>query len=278
LSLILGQNRSFEEIAAMLRMDRREVRARAHAAADQLAPHRLPSADARGRIVDYLLGEQSISERAATRSELAAADNERKWALALAHALEPLARDPLPAIPLRKATRTRRRVLRRRPRPRLPSFYVLASIVGATCVVAAILILIAEHPNHKAPRARPAKSQPNAAQTLHRLVLQPAGPQKTAFGAAAIVRQNGSMLLLLQARGLTPNHRDSYAVWLFNTPADSRLLGFVTPLVGPDGTFSSGVSLPDDAVRFRNLVITRETAARPTVPGKAILRSPLSLS
>jgi hypothetical protein len=85
-------------------------------------------------------------------------------------------------------------------------------------------------------------------------------------------------LLLLQARGLRPNHGDSYAVWLFNTPTDSRLLGFVSPLVGPDGTFSSGISLPDDAVRFRTLVVTRETRPRPSVPGQSILRSPLSLS
>ena len=69
----------------------------------------------------------------------------------------------------------------------------------------------------------------------------------------------------------------SYAVWLFNTEVDSRLLGFVSPPVGADGTFSSGTALPDDAVRFHEVLVTRETTASPKQPGEVVLRSVLSL-
>jgi hypothetical protein len=278
LSLVLTQGRSFDQIAALLRLDAADVRARAHAAADMLMPSEQPSIDVRQRIADYLLGQQSLSERAQMRAELGGSAEARRYANDLARALAPLATDPLPAIPEAKRTTS----IRKTPAtPRLPGWRVIATLAAATAAVVVALILLANQTTHKSSRthaARSARSQPNGAQTLHRLVLQPAGPDRAAFGAGAIVRQGGTLLLLLQARGLRPNHGDSYAVWLFNTPTDSRLLGFVSPLVGPDGTFSSGISLPDDAVRFRTLVVTRETRPRPSVPGQSILRSPLSLS
>jgi hypothetical protein len=49
--------------------------------------------------VDYLLGEQTVSERAATRDEMVASPFVRAWALRLAAELAPVSRTPLPAIP-----------------------------------------------------------------------------------------------------------------------------------------------------------------------------------
>jgi hypothetical protein len=124
-----------------------------------------------------------------------------------------------------------------------------------------------------------ATNQPAGARTVRKLVLEPAGSNANALGAADLVRQkDGSVLLLLQARGLRPNHNDTYAVWLFNRPGDARLLGFVSPAVGSSGTFSSGVQLPDDAFRFHALIVTLEQSAQPTAPGPTVLRTPLSLS
>lgn len=279
LSLVLAQGRSFEEIAELLHLDPADVRTRAHAAAELLVPGEVPGAEVSQRITDYLLGEQPLSERAQTRSELGKSDEARRFASALSRELMPLARDPLPAIP-EPPRRTAMRQMR--PGPRLRGrrlIATLATLVAATAAVAVAVVLISDHSTNRPARAsRDKGTQSKGAQTLHRLVLQPAGRDRTAFGAAAVVRQGGTLLLLLQARGLKPNHGDSYAVWLLNTPADSRLLGFVSPLVGPDGTFSSGVTLPDDAVRFRTLEVTRETRPRPTAPGQPILRTSIALS
>jgi hypothetical protein len=117
--------------------------------------------------------------------------------------------------------------------------------------------------------------------TVDQLVLAPAGSgsgNRRAAGAGAVLSQAGTMLLLLQAHGLSPNHGNSYAVWLFNTPGDSRLLGFVSPPVGRSGKFSSGTTLPDDAVRFHSVIVTRELGRSPIAPGPVVLRAPLSLS
>jgi hypothetical protein len=84
-------------------------------------------------------------------------------------------------------------------------------------------------------------------------------------------------LLLLGAQGLAPNRHDAYAVWLFNSPTDARLLGFVSPAVGRSGTFSSSVTLPTDAPRFHSLIITIERSAQPTRPGQIVLRALLAL-
>jgi hypothetical protein len=116
-------------------------------------------------------------------------------------------------------------------------------------------------------------------QTVDHLLLAPASAAGgRAAGAGAVLAQRGTMLLLLQAHGLSANRGNSYAVWLFNAPSDARLLGFISPPVGRSGKFSSGVALPDDAVRFHSVVITRETSHDPAVPGPMILRAPLSLS
>jgi hypothetical protein len=92
-----------------------------------------------------------------------------------------------------------------------------------------------------------------------------------------VTAHHGRLLLVLQARGLAPNDHDFYGVWLYNAPSDARLLGFVSPPVGADGTFSSRVSLPGNAAHFHAVIITRETTDLPRTPGPTVLRGPLSL-
>jgi hypothetical protein len=107
--------------------------------------------------------------------------------------------------------------------------------------------------------------------------LTPTDSASKALGAGAVVSQHGKLLLLMQARGLQPNRHNSYGVWLYNAPDDAELLGFVPQAVGADGTFSSSVNLPDDAVRFHALIVTLETSQLPKKPGPTVLRGSLSL-
>jgi hypothetical protein len=343
LSLVLLQSRSYGDIASLLRLTEGDVRTRAHGAAGQLVPREGgPPAETRARIIDYMLGEQTVSARAQTRSELQSSEVARKWAAQLAEGLAPLAKSPLPSIPTppaqaastaapvktaARATPTARakpaapvepappakaapppaRATSASPgmqtpisqftpdfaaRRRLPldgglprGRVVAAASIALIAIVALVIVLATSGGGSKpstaisAPAPAPPTQTAHAARTIERLVLQAAGSNHNAFGAGAVVRQkDGSLLLLVQARGLPPNsHHNAYAVWLVNTPSDARLLGFVDPAVRASGTFSTGTTLPSDVSRFHSLEVTIERSSQPTSPGPAVLRSPLSL-
>jgi hypothetical protein len=306
LSLVLERGRGWDEIAGMLGIEREAVRTRARAAADDLvgASIELPAAADRGRIVDYVLGQQGVAERARTRRLLESSETARGWAQALTTALAPLlsgpppvpvaapeppARAPAPIAaqpepepelePPPEPEPLRRAIAPSAGKPRLGGVQGAGAVVLATaCVVAALILIGTAGGSGSTPRGKSRSRSSTAVHTVGRLVLSPAQSGSRALGAGAIVARRGSLLLLLQARGLTPNRKGtSYAVWLFNTEVDSRLLGFVSPPVGADGTFSSGTALPDDAVRFHEVLVTRETTASPKQPGEVVLRSVLSL-
>ena len=145
------------------------------------------------------------------------------------------------------------------------------ALVAVAAIAAILIVGLSSGSNHRTP-----PSATYAGRTNRRLTLSPTGTIRTASGEAAIVRPaQGELLLLLQGRGLPRNQTDSYAVWLFNRPGDSLLLGFISPDTGAAGTFSSGTRLPGDASRFRQLIVTVETTSRPTAPGRAVLSTQL---
>jgi hypothetical protein len=101
LGLLLRQGKTYDEVGEMLRIDRESVRWRAHTAVNSLAPPE-PDAPIEGnhwRTVDYLLGQQTASERAETRELLEGSAEERAWARSMAAELRPMAADDLPEIP-----------------------------------------------------------------------------------------------------------------------------------------------------------------------------------
>jgi hypothetical protein len=71
---------------------------------------------------------------------------------------------------------------------------------------------------------------------------------------------------------------NAYAVWLYNSPTDSHILGFVSPGVKPDGKLQTAGVLPSNASHFKQLLVTLETQAKPHAPGKIILQGPLKLA
>jgi len=278
LSLVLLQSRSYADIAGLLQLSEDDVRDRAHTAARQLAETgEQPSELAQARIIDYLLGEQSVSERGDMRTELLDDPIARGWATRLADELAPLAKTPLPAIPNSEAPAPV-------SEPRRPSsrWIAIAGIVIVIAVVV-IVIIIAASGGGKSRTGTTSRNTVTTAptgggQTVAKLILTPVGSNHSAFGAGAVERQNGRLLLLLQAHGLTPNTlHNSYGVWLYNSPADARLLGFVMPSVGRSGRFANNALLPAGASRFHTLIVTLETSSQPTRPGPLVLRAPLSL-
>src|SRR3984957_19864712 len=104
LALVLGQGRSYGEIADTLSIAPDEVRARALAALESLGPA-TPVPDAgRARIADYLLGQLPASDEPPVRDALADSPQQRAWARVVSTELGPLASRPLPSIPDRAAT------------------------------------------------------------------------------------------------------------------------------------------------------------------------------
>lgn len=100
LQLLLQKDRSYDEIAQLLRLDGQTIRERAHAAVTSLGPDAPGlSDDQRGELTDFLLGEQSASARAATRAFLEGSPTARDWSRGAVEELRPLGGDRLPEIP-----------------------------------------------------------------------------------------------------------------------------------------------------------------------------------
>ena len=102
LSLLLGQRKSYGEVAALLGIPARAVHDRAHAALAVLAPGKARelTAEHRESVAEYLLGQQSsVGERLATRTYLDGSPAGRAWAEAIAAAIAPMSSAPLPEIP-----------------------------------------------------------------------------------------------------------------------------------------------------------------------------------
>lgn len=99
LQLILVQGRGYADLASTLRLDAAAVRERAHAGAAALVPGEAPDAATRGRVVDYLLGQQDEGERIVTFAELGDSPAAARWAQALREQLAGLAPEELPEVP-----------------------------------------------------------------------------------------------------------------------------------------------------------------------------------
>ncbi len=328
LSLILLQSRSYADIATLLRLGEDDVRARAHAAARGLvASDASLDPDLQERVIDYVLSEQTVSERERTRSILEDDPVARDWASLLADGLSPLAKGKLPAIPGAEpeepdapeapdaseppdvpkqpdglepparqlvpdnpepvtahddtpaAEPAPRMIATLRPR-REPSraprgstrVRLLVPALGALLIVAVIVIVLVASGG--------GESHDDATTTGNggQLVLAPAAAGSAAGGSARVQRQPDGLLLLLRGHGLPPNtSSDSYAVWLYNSQSDARLLGFVSPAVGVSGSFTNSAMLPSDAGSFHTLVLTVENVEQPSAPGRIVLRGALRL-
>ena len=97
-----------------------------------------------------------------------------------------------------------------------------------------------------------------------------------AKGVADVVRSGTTQGLEIVASGLKANTKtNAYAVWLYNSPSDSHLLGFVNPAVKSDGKLRTVGTLPSNASHYGQLLITLETQAKPTRPGTIILQGRL---
>jgi hypothetical protein len=323
LQLLLKQGQSYAQLAGLLNIDAEAVRRRAHAGVEQLGSGAVDGVteESRGDIADYLLGQQTVSQREATRAQLVESDAARAWASAVAAALRELAPDAVPEVPGEEspapaagpspdagepapalledepATRVRepRGPRRGRPRPRgpgvgapqLPSSRLGGALLlaGAAIVVAVVIVLLVNggggndkastlttNPSTTSTNANP--NQPVAQVNL----FSPSGRTGT-VGLAQVFRNGSRLAVVIAAQGLP---QGTYALWLYNSASDFRLLGFVPKRVGNDGRFATQGALPADANKFKKLAVTQEqvtsrTSRPPSKPGTIVLQGDLKL-
>ena len=290
LQLLLKQGKTYDELAALLRLDGTGVRERALDALDSLGPDDagdLKSAQ-QDEISDYLLGQQSASARVATRELLETSASGRAWARVVAGELRPLAGDALPDIPADVAevdeafdALEARKVARqeRAKSSRLGGFLVLGGL-GVALAVGLVLIFGGGDDNSKSAGSGTTSTatQPTGAAGTPKVDAQinltAAIPGSKALGVAQLLSQGGQRALAVTGQDLQPSAR--YVVWLYNSPSDSQFLGFAPP-VEKDGRLSGLAGVPENVDKYKQLVVTKEKVDRPTKPGTIVLRGDLNV-
>ena len=112
--------------------------------------------------------------------------------------------------------------------------------------------------------------------SLATVKLSPPNPSSKAQGVAEAFVQTGKIYLALVAINLAANSHNFYAVWLSNSPSDSRLIGFSPPVTG-NGRLQAAGTLHTSDNRYKQLLLTLETTAHPKSPGTTVLSGPFSL-
>lgn len=299
LQLLLKQGRTYDEIAQLLRIDERAVRERARAALDALGPEDVEGLELgdQDEVADYLLGQQSASQRAETRLFLEGSAAGRAWARTVAGELRPMAGDNLPEIPSEASevdeafdALQARTVHRERTRES-------SRVGGAILIVGLVIVLVVgvlwiagafggdddEGGNESGARTTATTSttgQPTIEAQIN--LVPPEGSDSKAVGVAQIASQTADgktqRAVLLAGQDVPAATKDRfYGIWLYKSPTQAEFLGFPDPQPAKDRRLGTTFPLPDSAKNFTDLVVTRETGSqKPTKPGPIVLRGPLA--
>jgi hypothetical protein len=311
LQLLLRQGKSYDDLAGLLRTDANGVRSRAHEAVQALGSDSPDvGLDRRREIADYLLGQQSPAQRAATREYLKDSTKGRAWARTVAAALSSVAgAEAMPSIP---AERDEVAATSEAPvppdHPAAGPEPVRSSQLGGKLIAAglglvvAIVVIVLFNPfggDDDGAKTTSASAPPAAADMpatnggtpttpsgdRFEVVAQgalkpPAGSDASkATGQIAIVRfpANNQYRLALQAKMLPPSSvsQTAYGVWFYSSPRRTRFLGFPDTVVGQDGKLETIADLDPKTPTFREVLVTRERSERPKQPGPIVLRGRL---
>jgi len=295
LQLLLKQGKTYDELATLLKRDPATLRRLAHDAVDALGPSDAAvDVGRRHEVADYLLGQQSASQRAATREYLEESSAGRAWARGAAGGLRPLG-GTLPDVPAEPAELDEafdaldRRTERQEEVKRSSQTGGRLIFAGLGLVLAIVLLFVfgAFDGDDKKEADAPTVSTETTEAPVQYEPLQTAimkaskGSSSKGEAIAVIARKAGTqdLSLALQASKLqeSSSQGSAYAVWLYTSPTTAQFISFPTQLVGKEGTLEAAFQLPKDTASYREVLLTRETREKPTKPGTIILRGPLEL-
>ncbi|HEY6762224.1 MAG TPA: anti-sigma factor [Baekduia sp.] len=298
LQLVLRQGRTYAEIATLLKISDAAVQNRALTALDALGPNDLEGFDdeRQDEVGDYLLGQQSASERAATRDYLEASQSARDWARAVASELRgggAAGDDALPEIPSDPAEvdeafdALHARRAARAGQERSSRLGGLLLIVAAVIVVAGAVLLLtgviggggddnSSTNSAQATTTTPTTTTGDATTTVEQQVnLTPPGGGKAPLGVANVVAQSGKQAIAVVGQDLPASGH--YVLWLRNG-SKVKFLGFF-PVVTSKGTnkgkLQGIVAAPSDLRSYTDMLVSREASSSPKQPTTIVLQGKL---
>jgi hypothetical protein len=305
LQLLLRQGKSYDEIAGLLKSDAGAIRRRAHGAVEVLAPDDSDvPADHRNEIADYLLGQQTAAQSAATREYLEASPAARAWARSVAGALAPLAgANKLPDVPAENEeigerldvleARTARE--KEEQRAAMRGNWVVSAGLGVllALVIIAVVYFASSGGDDNAKSTASTTTTPDATATTggtatvpgdaHILaqgtLRPPAGSGAKSSGQVAIVLFSSSnrYRLALTAKNLPPSTSSgpTYGVWFYTSKNQAQFLGFPDKVVGADGKLDTVADLSPDTPNYKQVLLTSERSGAPKKPGTIVMRARL---
>jgi hypothetical protein len=150
---------------------------------------------------------------------------------------------------------------------------VLAAIAAA--IVVAVL-LIDKGSGHHASHSSTAAKGASKVKVTAQIVMRPPTSASHSVGAVDILTEGSRKAFFIAAEKLPATHGFYYAIWLYNSPTSAKALNRA-PAVGSSGTLQGGSLLPEDAGNYKQILLTRETASRPTQPGTVALQGNFTL-
>jgi hypothetical protein len=278
LQLLLKQGKSYAELATLLRLEPTAVRERALDALDSLGPETPAGLDAarQDELSDYLLGQQSASQRAATRDFLEGSAGGRAWARVVAGELRSAGLagdDDLPEIPADRAEAdeafdaldARREARARNERSSRLGGVLLLGVVGIAVAVALILLIGggSDDSSSSSTPSTPAQTSTQSTNAQAAGLEQQINMTSTSSDAVAVgfvLKQGNRRALGIQGQNFpqTDNSRFFYAVWL-KGPSGSKRIGFVNTGVGKDGKLQTGAD-PDSALQSAKTTAEKNAA------------------
>lgn len=287
LQLMLRQGKSYDDLASMLKTDLAGVRSRARGAIAAVGPDASTiGEERRDEIADYLLGQQTASQRAATREYLEGSPAGRSWARAVATTLAPIGADALPDIPAEReevAASAGEQEVQRSSQLGTRLIYAGAGVVVAIAIILVLSLGGGGDDNGGSGNAA-TTTTPGALTTpkgdkiqvvAQASLLPPEGSTSKAKGNAAIVKfpDNGQYRFGMDVTGLPPGRPrgGAYGVWLYTSKTKKRFLGFPDMTVGKDGKLQTVSDLSPNSPIYAAVLLTRETANSPKQPGGIVL-------
>jgi Sigma-70, region 4 len=171
-----------------------------------------------------------------------------------------------------------------RPSSRRGGVIVLAASAAVVVAVVLVLLLTGGKSEHKAQTTRAARpattsKSSSAARIVAQINMKPPSGGNSPVGVAEVLSAQGQFGVAIAAQGLAANTKrppTAYAVWLYNSPADSKILGFVNPAVGKNGQLKTAGGLPSNASHYQKLLVTLERTSTPKTPGQIVLEGNLT--